>query len=190
MIVVFGGAFNPPTIAHYEVAKHVAGLPFVEQLLFVPVGDHYEKAELIPAFHRLEMLEILVSKLPKTSLSKIETESERVLKTIETLEQLEVEYPNSELAFIMGADNLYQLTNWYAYERFIHKFKILILNRDMHDVHAFIKEKFATMTEQFIVINDFPKINVSSSAYRADITRTEILLPEVEIYIKTHGLYK
>ncbi len=23
MIVVFGGSFNPPTIAHYQIAKHI-----------------------------------------------------------------------------------------------------------------------------------------------------------------------
>jgi nicotinate-nucleotide adenylyltransferase len=190
MIIVFGGSFNPPTIAHYEVAKHVLSLPFVKQLLFVPVGDQYKKAGLIPAFHRVAMLEILINNLPEAAISKIEVEAEHALKSIETLERLQFEYPDSSLAFVMGADNLYDLINWYDYERLIREFKLIILNRGEFDVHAFIKENFECVADNFIIVDDFSKIDISSSAYRADTTRTEILLSEVENYIRENDLYR
>lgn len=189
MIVVFGGAFNPPTIAHYEIAKHILDLPFVEQLLFVPVGDHYEKVELISAFHRVKMLEILIKNLPGAKISNVEVEADRALKTIETLEYIHLSNPNSELAFVMGADNLYQFKKWYHHERLISKFKLLILNRGDSDVHTFIKDHFVTTSDHFIVINDFSKMDISSSAYRADTTRKDILLPDIEIYINENELY-
>jgi len=189
MIVVFGGAFNPPTIAHYEVAKHVLGEPFVQSLLFVPVGDHYKKAGLIPAFHRVKMLEIMISGLPDASISKVEVEADQALKTVETLEKLQAEYPNETLAFVMGADNLYGLIKWYDYERLVKKFKMIILNRGEIDVHAFIKQNFTFATQNFIVVDDFSKMDISSSQYRADVTKTELLLSDVEKYIKKHSLY-
>ena len=190
MIVIFGGAFNPPTIAHYEVAKHILDLPNVCNLLFVPVGDHYKKAGLIPAFHRVKMLEIMISSLPNASVSKIEVEADRALKTVETLEKLQIEYLKEELAFVMGADNLYDLVKWYDYERLVKKFKMIILNRNEFDVHAFIKEKFEFAAANFLVIDDFRKTDISSSQYRADVTKSELLLSDVEKYIKTHGLYR
>jgi len=189
MIVVFGGAFNPPTMAHYEIAKHVLGLSFVEQLLFVPVGDQYQKTELVPAFQRVEMLEILVKSLPNARISKVEVEAEHALKTIETLERLQLMHPSSDFAFVMGADNLYKLKSWYDYERLIGEFKMLILNRGEYDVRAFIDENFAMETERFIVVDDFSRIDISSSAYRADTTKTELLLSEIEIYIGENKLY-
>ena len=190
MIVIFGGAFNPPTIAHYEVAKHILRLPEVSSLLFVPVGDQYEKAGLIPAFHRVKMLEIMIRGLPNASISKVEVESERELKSVETLERLQKIYPDSELTFLMGADNLYGLVDWHDCERLVKEFKMMILNRGAFDVHAFIKDNFELEMDHFIIIDDFSKINVSSSEYRADLTRTEILLPDVETYIRENGLYR
>lgn len=190
MIVVFGGSFNPPTIAHYEVAKCVLGVPFVQHLFFVPVGNQYKKAGLIPAFHRVRMLEILAENLPKVTISKIEVEAKRTLKSVETLERLKVEYPDSEFAFVMGADNLYDLINWHDYERLVKGFKMIILNRGEFDVHSFIKENFEFAADNFIIVDDFTKIDISSSVYRADPTRSEFLLPEVANYIRENGLYK
>jgi len=190
MIAVFGGAFNPPTIAHYEVAKHVLGLPEVTCLLFVPVGDHYKKAGLVPAFHREQMLEIMISRLPNASVSKIETKAEHPLKTIETLEKIQNEYPRERIAFVMGADNLCGLTNWYKYEVLVKRFKMIIINRGELDVVNFIKMNFAFATDNFIVVHDFEKINISSSEYRADLTKDELLLADVEKYIINHGLYR
>jgi len=190
MIVIFGGAFNPPTIAHQKIAKHVLRLPDARELLVVPVGDHYKKAGLIPAFHRVKMLEIMINSLPNASISKVEVEADRALKTVETLEKLQAEHPNEKLAFVMGADNLSELLKWYDYERLVKKFKMIILNRGEFDVHAFIKEKFEFAAANFLVIDDFRKTDISSSQYRADVTKSELLLSDVEKYIKTHGLYR
>ena len=189
MIVIFGGAFNPPTIAHYEVAKHVLELPFVKSLIFVPVGDHYKKAGLIPAFHREKMLEIVVSGMPNASISKVEIEAERALKTVETLEKLQTEYPEENLAFVMGADNLCDLTNWYKYELLVKRFKMIIFNRGEFDVNDFINGNFEFAVDNFVVVDDFGEIDISSSQYRGDLTKSELLLSGVEKYIKTHGLY-
>jgi len=189
MIVIFGGAFNPPTIAHYEVAKHVLALPFVKSLLFVPVGDHYKKKALIPAFHRVKMLQIMINELPNAHVSTVEIKADRALRTIETLEKIQNKYPEERLAFVMGADNLSGLTNWYEYEKLVTRFKMIIVGRGELDVHHFIKENFGFAAEKFLVIDDFAKMEVSSTKYRAEVTRSELLLSGVEKYIKEHGLY-
>ena len=188
MIVIFGGAFNPPTVAHYEMAKHLLGLPEVTDLLFVPVGDHYQKAGLIPAFHRVKMLEIMAKELPNTCISKIEVEAERALKTIETLENIQNKYPEDSLAFVMGADNLFGLTDWYDYELLVKRFKMIIFNRCELDVHQFIKENFEFAANNFIIIDDFKEMDISSTQYRDDLTKSELLLSGVEKYIKEHNL--
>ncbi len=89
MIVVFGGSFNPPTIAHYEIAMHILKQNFCKKFYFLPVGDAYPKRGLITAKHRVAMLELLCEKLPQASVSLIEVQSEKVLTTYETLSQLQ-----------------------------------------------------------------------------------------------------
>jgi len=190
MNVIFGGAFNPPTIAHYEIAKHVLQLPLVTSLTFVPVGDHYEKPDLISACHRYRMLAIMTEFLPKTSISKVEIKSDREMKTIETLEYMQKNKPHEKFAFLMGADNLGKLTEWHDYEKLIRNFKLLILDRGELDIQMVIDEHFAFAKENFIVIDDFKKNDISSTAYRNDLSKKGFLLPEVVTYIKKHELYR
>jgi len=189
MIVVFGGAFNPPTRAHYEIAKHVITTCDVDEFLFVPVGDQYAKAGLISARHRIAMLNLLCDSLEKASVVDIETKAHQVMKTYETLTVLKTQYPQQEIAFIMGADNLIDLADWYQYERLILHFKVMILNRDDANIHDIISSKFAEWRDRFLVIDEAPHLSISSSAYRASCKAEQDVLPEVSTYIKNNHLY-
>lgn len=42
----FGGCFNPPTIAHINLAKKVLEKCNLDKLIFVPIGDFYSKKDL------------------------------------------------------------------------------------------------------------------------------------------------
>ena len=46
-IVVYGGAFNPPTLAHYKLAISVLKSIGADKLIFMPVGDNYNKKSQI-----------------------------------------------------------------------------------------------------------------------------------------------
>ena len=43
----FGGSFNPPTYAHLEVAKTALRQLNLDKVFFVPVGNLYNKPDLI-----------------------------------------------------------------------------------------------------------------------------------------------
>lgn len=43
----FGGCFNPPTIAHIELANIAIQVAGLDKLFFVPMGNCYKKDELI-----------------------------------------------------------------------------------------------------------------------------------------------
>lgn len=190
MIVIFGGAFNPPTLAHYEVAKHILNRADVTELIFVPVGDHYQKSDLIPATHRVTMLEMMTKTLPNSSVSQLEVQADVALKTIETLNHFGKHHKNQPLAFVMGADNLTKLGAWFNHKTLIKTFKIMIINRGELNVRKFINTHFRDDISQFIIIDDFEKMAISSTQYRQDITQTEILSKEVANYICEKGLYQ
>ena len=43
-IAVFGGAFNPPTVAHIDLAKQILKeMKEIEKVIFVPVSTKYNK---------------------------------------------------------------------------------------------------------------------------------------------------
>ncbi len=45
--VIFGGSFNPPTIAHYEISKAIIDKFKVNDFVFVPTSLNYGKKTLI-----------------------------------------------------------------------------------------------------------------------------------------------
>lgn len=189
MIVVFGGAFNPPTIAHYELAKHLLASPFVDELILMPVGDHYNKSGMVTAEHRFRMLRKMVENLPNVTVSRIEIDEPVALKTVETLEILQKMNPEKEFAFVMGADNLRDLPKWSQHEQLVESFKMIIFDRDEFDVPALIRENFPTQGDQFIIMKDFEKMDISATLYRQNPTAAGLLLPVVTNYIRKHELY-
>ena len=56
----FGGSFNPPSYVHIELAKALINEYNLDKVIFVPVGDYYEKASLISSNHRYNMLMLAI----------------------------------------------------------------------------------------------------------------------------------
>lgn len=101
-IVMFGGAFNPPLNSHFSLAQQVINEnEQVEKVVFVPVNSLYKKAELISNKHRYQMLKVVCDKNEKFEVSSIEIDSTRPLYTIETLQKLQEQYPEYEIAFMI-----------------------------------------------------------------------------------------
>ena len=51
MNIVFGGSFNPPTIAHKEIIKTLCSLNY-EKVIIVPNGNKYNLKEMVSYNHR------------------------------------------------------------------------------------------------------------------------------------------
>ena len=130
-IVMFGGSFNPPTNAHFALAQAIADtFDSVSKVLFVPVGDKYEKNGLVSSNYRELMLNAVCCRNPKFEISKIEIEADRCLKTVETLDLLTKEYLGHDIWFVIGSDNLKDLPNWVKAEELLQKYELLVMERE------------------------------------------------------------
>lgn len=189
MIVVFGGAFNPPTLAHLEIINYLVKLEDVNKVIIVPVGDMYEKLGLINATHRLKMLEIMTEEIDKVDISTIEIDAPHTYKTIETMNELQKVYPREKLAFVIGADNLEQLDTWSNYETLLENFNIFILNRNKIEIKSIIDCKFLKFENNFRHITDVDIAPISSTVFRSNSNKTGLVHEFVAAYIKKHRLY-
>ena len=60
MIIVYGGTFNPPTVAHRKIAEVVVKGFNPNKFILLPVGDRYTwKDQFVPFEHRFNMLKLL-----------------------------------------------------------------------------------------------------------------------------------
>lgn len=194
-IVVYGGAFNPPTLAHYNLAISVLKSVKADKLIFMPVGDYYNKKDLINSHHRTSMLEILCESNSKLSVSYIEVNSDVNLNTIETLDILKNEYSNDEIYFLMGSDNLKQLSKWTRWTEILERHNLLVMCRDNDSVEDIISIslELAPYRNKIVEVNNISKLFISSTmvrnAIKTNTSTNNMISSDIHDYITKHSLY-
>jgi|AntRauTorcE11898_2_1112593.scaffolds.fasta_scaffold00360_10 nicotinate-nucleotide adenylyltransferase len=187
MHIVYGGAFNPPTKAHLDVYYFLHHKVNVEKFIYLPVGSVYRKDELVGDGHRFKMLKRMVSGLVDVEISDLEMSDEAYLGTYESLKRLEVK--DTPLAFVIGADNLKNLSNWKHSDKLLKDYQCIVLNRYDKFLHDLIENDpyLKTHKKHIHVFSDF-KVDISSSTFRQTGNDTYVT-PAVFNYILEHGLY-
>lgn len=171
-IAIFGGSFNPPTIAHINLSKEILKqIDNVEKIIFVPVSTRYNKEGLVPDMVRLELLKKICYNEKKMEVSSLEIDSSRQLYTIETLEIFQKENPNYDIYFVLGTDNLKELETWHKPNEILKRFKIIVLERDEDIMENIIQNNILLKQykENFIKINGNIKNKISASDVRKRI---------------------
>ena len=196
ILAVFGGSFNPPLNSHFSLAQQIVNeYDNIEKVIFVPVNSKYEKQDLLPNKHRYNMLKLVCDKNDKFILSDIEIKQDRQLYTLETLELLQEQYPEYELCFTIGTDNLKSFPTWNNPEELSKKFKILVIERDEDNIEAILDENVFLQAHRksFIKLKKNIRSNISSSFVRDKLKRGKsirYLTPdEIYYYIKENKLY-
>ena len=123
----FGGAFNPPTIAHEKLALEIAEKYNLDKVYFVPVGNFYNKKDLVDEKERFKMLKLISS--DKIDVLPIEFNMNKNLNTSEALELINNEYKNVDRYLIMGGDNLEKLSSWQNPENCLNGNKFIAIER-------------------------------------------------------------
>ena len=84
----------------------------------------------------------------KLQVNTIEMEAEGwETYTYETMKKLKEEYPNDELLFVMGADNLTYITKWHKGKELIENNQFIVMGREGYDMSDIIaKDSFLIKT--------------------------------------------
>lgn len=195
-IAVFGGSFNPPINSHVLLAKQILDrCKKIEKLIFVPVSTKYQKQELIEDKHRYNMLKIICNKEDKLEVSDVELKTEKQLYTIQTLDYFKQKYKEYEIYFVMGTDNLKELSSWKEPERLLKEYKVIVLEREKDNLEELIrKEKFLENNKDSLIkIDGIDKIFLSSTMIRDKIKKgesiEEFIDRDVLEYIMKNRLY-
>ena len=196
-LIILGGAFNPPTIAHFALAEQILNeIENVEKLIFMPVNSNYKKSEKpVENEHRYNMLQMVCKDNPKFEVSRLELGYNRVLTTIETLRILKQQYTEHEIIFAAGTDNLKELETWNNSQDILDEFKLLVFEREEDDFEQVVQEsEFLRKNKSSLIKleNNF-KTTLSSTYLREKVRRgksIKYLTPDCIIdYIKENNLY-
>ena len=190
----FGGSFNPPTNGHINLAKKAIKMCNLDKLIFVPMGDFYEKKDLAKAKDRLSMLKLAILSDSESNLevSDLEIKEARKMSAIEAFRLIEENYPNEEKLFVMGADNFINILNWKESEELLNKYKYIVFERKDIDIKKFIEEDLKKYKTQITIVKNIEHKNTSSSKFREENKKNnmqDIVPKEVFDYIIKNDIY-
>lgn len=195
-IVVMGGSFNPPTIAHQALL-----LSAVEQLgadkgIFVPSSHTYVSIkmrraklakEVLREDVRLNMLKAMCEDDARLETDDCEFHRTEKAYTYESMESIQEKYPDAELIFLAGGDKVSVISRWHRIREFLARFRIAVVRRDGSDPQSQLQENefLRSHMERFLIISAPEGLDgISSSAVRDAIREDkpgaeEMLHPKV-----------
>ncbi len=191
-IGIFGGSFNPVHKMHIEIGNYLLKQGYVDRVIYVPVGNLYNKRGLASDRDRYEMLKLATMNNQKMMVSTFEFD--RLTYTYQTLSYFGEVYPNDEVFFICGGDNLFDFKNWRQWEFIMSNYGILVVGRNGYEIEKIIHEEYSKYQDHIIVV-DMPINRISSTEVRNDIyNNEECLLDKVDgkvlKYIRNRELYR
>jgi len=194
---VLGGTFDPIHNGHLIVAEETRTRLNLAEVLFVPAGQPWLKADIsiLAAEHRVQMVRLAIADKPYFKLSTIEIDRAGLSYSVDTIGELQAQLSaGDELFFILGWDNLAELSQWKEPSRLIKMCRLVAVPRvgypipDLESLEATIPG----LSEQVILLGK-PEVDISASVIRqraAQGLSIRHLVPEpVDEYIRRHKLY-
>jgi nicotinate-nucleotide adenylyltransferase len=187
---VMGGTFDPIHHGHLVAASEVAHLFALDEVVFVPTGQPWQKTDRVvtAAETRYLMTVIATADDPRFTVSRVDIERVGPTYTVDTLRDLHSQRPDAELFFITGADALGSILTWRDPHDVLALAHLVAVTRPGHDIDA------AHLPEGAASIVEIPALAISSSDCRDRVSQgapISYLVPAgVERFIAKMGLYR
>jgi nicotinate-nucleotide adenylyltransferase len=189
---VMGGTFDPVHHGHLVAASEVQARFDLDEVIFVPTGQPYQKADrqVSEAEHRYLMTVVATASNPRFTVSRVDIDRGGPTYTVDTLTDLAALHPDAELYFITGADALKDILGWRAAREMFDLAHFVGCTRPGYDMD---NSTLDGMPAERVTIVEIPALTISSTDCRGRTARGEpvwYLVPDgVVQYISKHRLY-
>lgn len=192
-IGIFGGCFNPPHKMHKSIADNLLSRGFIDKVIYVPTGDDYDKRDLAPFDDRFAMLEELFKNDERVIVSEVGN-SDHGKYTYRVMNHFKEIFPEAELYFICGVDNLEEFDTWKNYEYVLANFGILVVGRgtkNVEDVILKYRAFFDHITHVEMELDDTSSTSIRNMCRKKKYDEVRKYVDEeVLSYIVKNNLYK
>lgn len=168
---ILGGTFDPPHAGHLAAALAVQTQVALDELVLMVANEPWQKVgdrQVTAAQVRFEMTKALVAGISGLRADDREIRRGGPTFTVDTLEEILGEEPDSEIFLIVGADTANRLETWHRASDVVRLSTIVIVNRDnsTNAAPGFLRDA------QVVNVSMNP-VDVSSSAIREAVARGE-----------------
>jgi nicotinate-nucleotide adenylyltransferase len=183
-----GGTFDPIHHGHLVAASEVADRFGLDEVIFVPTGQPYQKTGVSKAEHRYLMSVIATAANPQFTVSRVDIDRPGPTYTKDTLTDLRAAEPDAEWFFITGADALEAIASWKDVDQVFTMAHFIGVTRPGFQLSdSALPKGAATLVE-------IPAMAISSTDCRRRVESGQpvwYLVPDgVVQYIAKHRLYQ
>ncbi|MCU1571726.1 MAG: nicotinate-nucleotide adenylyltransferase [Naasia sp.] len=187
-IGVMGGTFDPIHHGHLVAASEVAQSFALDEVLFVPTGEPWQKRAVSSPEHRYLMTVIATASNPRFMVSRVDIDRNGPTYTIDTLRDLREQRPDADLFFITGADAVKQILGWKDVGELWDLAHFVAVSRPGHAV------SLRDLPNRDVSWLEVPALAISSTDIRSRVSSGNpvwYLVPDgVVQYISKHDLYR
>ncbi len=194
---VMGGTFDPIHHGHLVAASEVADKFELDEVVFVPTGQPWQKRERIvtAAEDRYLMTVIATAANPQFSVSRVDIDRGGPTYTKDTLRDLAALNPGTELYFITGADALASILSWQNWEDMFSLARFVGVSRPGYELDGeHIAAAMKELPADALTLVEVPALAISSTDCRQRAAADRpiwYLVPDgVVQYVSKRKLYK
>jgi nicotinate-nucleotide adenylyltransferase len=185
-----GGTFDPIHHGHLVAASEAQIRFSLEEVVFVPTGEPWQKSErpVSPAEDRYLMTVVATASNPRFTVSRVDVDRQGATYTYDTLSDMAGIFPDDELFFITGADALERILSWHRAHEMFELAHFVGVTRPGFELDG------GHLPRGAVSLLEVPAMAISSTACRERVARDEpvwYLVPDgVVQYIAKRGLYR
>jgi nicotinate-nucleotide adenylyltransferase len=185
-----GGTFDPVHIGHLVCAEEARWQFGLDEVVFVPAGQPWQKRQVTPAEDRYLLTVLATASNPHFSVSRLEIDRGGPTYTLETLRALREFHSAADLFFITGADAVLEILTWKDPDSVLQTARFIAATRPEFDLGKLDLGRFGDR----VSVIQIPALAISSTDIRRRVREgrpIHYLVPaEVASYIEERHLYE
>ena len=129
-VAVFGGTFDPFHLGHLAVAEQARDGVLADEVWVVPAGVPPHRGPVMAgAADRLAMCRAAIEGRPRITALALELSRPGPSYTLDTMRDLAVAHPGTQLWVVLGADAARQTSGWHEAGELLGTYHFVLVNR-------------------------------------------------------------
>ncbi len=198
-IGILGGTFDPVHYGHIALAEDAVREAGLHEVVMIParIQPFKQDREYASGEDRFNMLALAAGKDDHITVSKYELQQESISYTYLTLRHMQEFFgKDTRLYFITGTDSFLKIDTWMNAEELLTNYAYIIGTRPGYRQDEYRKalQKITSAYGTEVISMNKTELDISATQIRQMVAEgkpiSELVPPEVERYIREHGLYR
>ena len=165
-IGILGGTFDPAHKGHIAISKEAIRSYKISKVIWaVTKKNPFKKKSYMTLKERIIYARIINKNNPRIKVNYYEDKI-KSSRTINLINYIKKNNKNSQLFFLMGADNLINFHKWHKWKLISKKCIILVFDRNGYKAKSMKSKTFKQLNQKELSYIKFKKVNISSSQLR------------------------